>query len=674
MDKKSVKGLQKKIDYFYDINEDPQGSVLFVLKALLLKFLDNNDQVNFLDNQAAFQEAFTFDQIFAIWNQRLVKESFYPEKKLKLEGPIWQWLLAFIKDLPLLKGENTDIIGYIYEHQLIESDKKSQGVFYTPKKIADFMVSQLDQKKNGSLKILDPACGSGMLLSASYDYLFNYLSKGANKEKKRAIHQRLLENTLIGIDRDQMACLVTKIVLILKGDRFILPLGIYKGDILNQDLLKKESIDLVIANPPYVGHKDIDKAYMEGLKKKYSEIYQDKGDLSYCFVYRAWELLKNNGQLIYISSRYFLEAHFASGLRAFISQRFEIQELIDFNGNRVIEGVGIDPAILNVKKRKTIAKNHDILVKRFKMPGDHDLQLGELVDQLSLKTAKTYQAYFVDQKRIKKEPWRLYQPITREIIEKIEEKAPLFLSQVGQTFQGMITGNDKAFIFDKLPFKLKNQSVLKAWLKNKDVLANNVKKASKVLVYTDQIGNIEEETDLLAYLLTHQEKLKNRRECRQGKRPWYFLQWGRNLSNFEAKKIIFPYKAATNRFAVDNQGSCFSADIYGMHLKNQESHHYSEELLAFILNSRLYNYYFKSYAKKLGHNLYEYYPNTLLKLKIPIFKDQELNAIKDYYDIIKFNANEECDLKKNQEKKFNYYLYNYFDLNIDQINEIEKKG
>jgi adenine-specific DNA-methyltransferase len=37
-----------------------------------------------------------------------------------------------------------------------------------------------------------------------------------------------------------------------------------------------------------------------------------------------------------------------------------------------------------------------------------------------------------------------------------------------------------------------------------------------------------------------------------------------------------------------------------------------------ILNSPLYEFYFKTFGKKLGENLYEYYPNNLMKLSIPV--------------------------------------------------------
>ena len=39
--------------------------------------------------------------------------------------------------------------------------------------------------------------------------------------------------------------------------------------------------------------------------------------------------------------------------------------------------------------------------------------------------------------------------------------------------------------------------------------------------------------------------------------------------------------------------------------------------LALLLNSPVYDAYFKTFAKKLGGALYEYYPNTVKKMMIP---------------------------------------------------------
>lgn len=74
---------------------------------------------------------------------------------------------------------------------------------------------------------------------------------------------------------------------------------------------------------------------------------------------------------------------------------------------------------------------------------------------------------------------------------------------------------------------------------------------------------------------------------------------------------------------------------------------YSYNFLLFLLNSKLYKFYFQSFGKKLGEDLYEYYPNTLMDMMIP----------KEF-------------LKENFRKE---YLYKYFDLTEEEIDIIEDK-
>ncbi len=60
----------------------------------------------------------------------------------------------------------------------------------------------------------------------------------------------------------------------------------------------------------------------------------------------------------------------------------------------------------------------------------------------------------------------------------------------------------------------------------------------------------------------------------------------------------------------------------------------------FILNSKIYDFYFKTFAKKLGEDLYEYYPNNLMRLYIPNIKGKELSSEQQLYEYFNFNDKE----------------------------------
>lgn len=157
---------------------------------------------------------------------------------------------------------SADILGQVYErflgkvirltagHQAKVEEKpevrKAGGVYYTPTYIVDYIVRNtvgalLDGKsprEAASLKIVDPACGSGSFLLGAYQYLLDwhlswYLQNEPEKWAKGsapAVYQaekgewrltteekkHILLNNIHGVDIDAQAVEVTKLSLLLK--------------------------------------------------------------------------------------------------------------------------------------------------------------------------------------------------------------------------------------------------------------------------------------------------------------------------------------------------------------------------------------------------------------------------------------------------------------------------
>jgi len=74
------------------------------------------------------------------------------------------------------------------------SRRKHEGIFYTPEFATKYLIEDVvgrfleeNPDKLGTIKILDPACGSGAFLNQAHSYLMN--------EYKIRIDQKLLEKT-----------------------------------------------------------------------------------------------------------------------------------------------------------------------------------------------------------------------------------------------------------------------------------------------------------------------------------------------------------------------------------------------------------------------------------------------------------------------------------------------
>jgi adenine-specific DNA-methyltransferase len=367
-----------------------------------------------------------------------------------------------------------------------------------------------------------------------------------------------------------------------------------------------KSFDFVVTNPPYIGHKAVDPSYMRLLKMFYSDVYFDKADVSYCFFKLGCDLLKHNGRLIYVTSRYFAESLYASRLRKYLLENFRFVKIVDFYGVRPFKSIGIDPMIVFLRKGKTKGTCFQVIKPQ---PGTH---------YFDVRAENNACIFSMRQDDLLEDGFNLHDNKQRHVLEKIAGKCPLRLEDVAGTFQGVISGADSAFIVsgkDNVYKKCIRECGVK-WIKSKDIGAGEISGHGVYLLYTNGRDH-RKLKHTLKKIEPYRELLEKRRECKKGIRQWYELQWPRRKEQFENKKIVFPYKCDRNKFVVDESDYYFSADIYAISIKKPFLAAVSYEKLALYLNSTVCEYYFKSYAKKLGGGLYEYYPNTVKKIALP---------------------------------------------------------
>ncbi len=526
---------------------------------------------------------------------------------------------------------------------------KEKGVVYTPLPIAHYIIKNTikaeDIIKNPFLKILDPASGAGNLIIPCYIYLKELYIHNLNEINYKnnlnlnceTINEHIIKNNLYGLDIDSNA------LKVLCVDLFQLSGYICVDNFVNSDFLIDENsnkFDVVISNPPYVGQKAINRDYSLSLKKLYKDIYKDKGDISYCFFQKALTAVNYAGKLSFITSRYFLEAPSGEQLRKILKYYCSIEKIVDFYGVRPFKNIGVDPVIIFLKKEQIENTNIEI-IKPQNIKGSNKKLF---YNHLFLNEGKTYNKFYINKDKLSNHGWILRDEKERNIINKIEEHSFTSLANICNSYQGIITGCDAAFILGEEEI-IKNNiegDLIRPWIKSSHISKNEVRQSQKYIIYSDLIKDEGKYINAIQYIKKYKERLMERRECKKGIRKWYGLQWGRDSDIFEGTKIIYPYKAESNRFAIDT-GSYFSADVYAIKLKDNVP--FSYEYLIFLLNSRIYEFYFKTFAKKLGEKAYEYYPNNLMKLCIPTMDE---NFTEDYlYNKFEL-TNEEIEIIKNQ--------------------------
>jgi adenine-specific DNA-methyltransferase len=533
-------------------------------------------------------------------------------------------------------------LGAVY-YEFIKNNKE-KGTVYTPEPISSYMIENTISAeqiiKNPYIKIVDPSCGTGNILISCFKHLRNlYRNNLATINRQNGLNlsihgvdEHIIAHNLYGFDIDDIA---VKLLVIVLYD-------ISKGSVLrngfNADFLlheSKQKYDVFIGNPPYVGKKSIDKEYASYLKNRYKEVYSDKGDLSYCFFKKALEDISHQGKLTFITSRYFLESPSGEDLRKVLKSECSIDKIVDFYGIRPFKNVGIDPVIIFITK----GEREDNKIEVIKPLSIKSENKKDFYNSVFLKDGNQFNRFFLNKNLLSSKGWILRDEKEREIVNKIKERSFTHLSTVCNSYQGVITGCDKAFVVTNEIIEKENieRDLIKPWIKSSYIEKNEVLRRDNYIIYSSLIKDPQQYPNAIAYIGAHKEKLLKRRECEKGVRKWYELQWGRSQEIFDGGKIILPFKASSNRFVFD-KGSYFSADVYALVLK--EDAPYTYEFLLYLLNSKIYEFYFKTFAKKLGEDAYEYYPNTLMKLCIPIMRGFEGKDESYLYDYFQFNEEE----------------------------------
>lgn len=163
----------------------------------------------------------------------------------------------------------------LYETNLDIEKRKRYGIYYTPEKIVEYIVDntvgKLDLIDNPCPKILDSSCGCGNFLISAFEKLLEKFEEksdellekyGDNNFKRENLAKYILENCIYGTDIDKDAVEISKKLLLEVAG--VLEKDSVNLNIYNEDGLKIEwstKFDIIIGNPPYVGHKLLTKEY-----------------------------------------------------------------------------------------------------------------------------------------------------------------------------------------------------------------------------------------------------------------------------------------------------------------------------------------------------------------------------------------------------------------------------
>ena len=369
---------------------------------------------------------------------------FYPDESLDnliIDDEILIDDLLKLSEYDFNTEVDVNILGHIFEHSLSEieeitaeiegtttdkskSKRKKDGVFYTPKYITQYIVEntigtlcnekrkelgieeiefdgtyrtkdgnlsvkgkKLYQKLNDyknwllSLKIVDPACGSGAFLNQALNFLIrehknidDIIAELTNTALRLFDTEKsILENNLFGVDINEESVEIAKLSLWLrtaqKGRKLsVLSNNIKCGNSLIDDpevagkkafdwqkefpeIMQNGGFDVVIGNPPYVNIENLEPTTKKAIFENYVTA-KGRTDLYIAFIELSFKLTKHKGLIGIIIPFAFTNQNYGELMRRKIIEEYSLIQIVDISAYLVFADAMVKTIIVVLSKEK----------------------------------------------------------------------------------------------------------------------------------------------------------------------------------------------------------------------------------------------------------------------------------------------------------------------------------
>lgn len=454
-----------------------------------------------------------------------------------------------------------------------------------------------------ALRIVDPACGSGVFLIMAFDYLKAELqqvnTKMAELEGKGMVgnlldpDSEILTHNLFGVDVNSESVEIAKLSLWIKTARRgkvldSLDHNLRVGDSLIEDssfayrshgfewktafpdIFVAGGFDVVLGNPPYV-RMELIKPMKAWLEKRY-EVVSDRADLYAYFFERGIKLLKPGGRLGFISSSTFFKTGSGAPLRDFLRAKAALETVVDFGDHQIFEGVTTYPAILTMRAGSPPPGHNLQFWKIGQMPAD------------SFADAFSDEAKPFAQEALGRGSWELEGDKLSDLRRKILSNGAQLSNVVGAPILGVKTGRDEPFLITRT----KAMDLISQHPSSKNLIFDHLvgddlekwyhEKPDRKAIYIKKSAiSISDYPAIKAHLLHFKDSLEGRATNQK------YYEWQQAQSNkkddFSQPKIIYPLMSQGPKFSIDKSGSLTNQNTFV--IKS------SDEFLLAVLNSNV---------------------------------------------------------------------------------------
>ena len=539
--------------------------------------------------------------------------------------------------LSALKHSKLEEIVVDMELLMPSCDKKTNGAFFTPQYIVDYIISTVAPGENA--KVIDPSCGSGAFLLGIIRYYISRYGKSVNE---------IVKENLYGADILDYNTRRSKILIAITG-------------ILNNEVVKEENInvittdslkhdwpvvfDAVVGNPPYVKFQDLDDITRTFLLNNYQTTKLGTYNLYFAFFELGLKILSSEGKLGYITPNNYFTSLSGKPLRSFFQSHQSIYQIIDFDATKVFD-VQTYTAITFMNKKRNECIQYDRIER-----GENS---EEYLQNISLST-NSYEDISVDK-------WRLLCGVERHNIKALENSGDR-LGNIVNIAAGIATLKDAVYFIDPIEedskyyfiskptgdFKIEKE-LTKSLVKisdmktDKDIIDNkrriifpySIEKGKAIVLSEDRMK--EEYPGCYEYLLSVKDILEGRGKGKHIYSPFYMYGRSQGLNRYGAR-IYTPTFSLKPRFLLDKTHDGFFTNGYGLYFKqetgvftNPLSLEENADVLLKIINSSLMDYYVlkTSVAIEGGYPCYQ--KNFIERFTIPTLTFEQIEELRNMQD------------------------------------------
>ena len=403
--------------------------------------------------------------------------------------------------------------------------------------------------------------------------------------------------------------------------------------------------DIVIGNPPYVNVQLMSVGEKEQYKKIYESFFK-RCDMFCLFLELGLLKLTSAEGVVTLIIPSVVHSNMSyQKIRDIILNHQWLSE-VRYTGGDVFNAPTVDTTILICNKN-----------------GNENIKLTKAIDFSSPKTHQVPADYFKKYNNV----ISIGDDQGSEIFDKLFNPDFDIVGNHYTVFQGIVTGNNPAFVFDTLQDALKKNvdaSLLHPLCHGRDLEKYKVRSRERRILYIDNDVKIDDYPLTKEWLLNFKEALDKRNEGKHDIISWCSLHRPRVKAELDIKEKIILQNTRNESLKTRIVATLDDTGVYGTQGINFIIPKHSEDSLRYllgILNSKLMNYLFATKFLNLAIKA-EY----VKQVKLPNTSEKQKVQIEELVNAILQGKLSDADTSK-EESEIDLLVYQLYGLTYDEV-------